>query len=80
MAGITGERAALAMRDYFLGPRVFRKDPRTHLQDFINASPLAHIGPVAPDFSAAARHQRLPGARQPGAAVRGGAQDQSGRP
>ena len=50
MAGITGERAALAMRDYFLGPRVFRKDPRTHLQDFINASPLAHIGPDAPDF------------------------------
>ena len=50
MAGITGERAALAMRDYFLGPRVFRKDPRTHLQDFINASPLAHVGPDAPDF------------------------------
>ncbi len=50
MAGITGERAALAMRDYFLGPRVFRKSPRTHLQDFIDASPLAHIGPDAPDF------------------------------
>ncbi len=50
LAGITGERAALAMRDYFLGPRVFRKDPRTHLREFINASPLAHISADAPDF------------------------------
>ncbi|MEO5654142.1 MAG: alpha/beta hydrolase [Marmoricola sp.] len=50
LAGITGEPAALAMRDYFLGPRVFRKDPRTHLNDFIKASPLAQISSDAPDF------------------------------
>ncbi len=50
MAGLSGERSALAMRDYFLGPRVFRKDPSRHLDDFVKASPLAHVSPDAPDF------------------------------
>jgi acetyl esterase/lipase len=50
LAGITGDKAAVDLRDYFLGPRVFKKDPRTHLDDFVKASPLAHVSPDAPDF------------------------------
>jgi acetyl esterase/lipase len=50
MAGLTGDKNALAMRDFFLGPRVFKKDPKEHLDDFVKASPLAHVGPDAPDF------------------------------
>lgn len=50
MAGITGDSAAVGMRDYFLGPRVFKKDPATHLEDFVKASPLAHVSADAPDF------------------------------
>jgi acetyl esterase/lipase len=50
LAGITGDKAAVSMRDHFLGPRVFKKDPRTHLDDFVKASPLAHVSPDAPDF------------------------------
>lgn len=50
LAGITGEPSALAMRDRFLAPWVFRKDPRTHLRDFVRASPLAHVSEHTPDF------------------------------
>ncbi|MDQ6687933.1 MAG: alpha/beta hydrolase, partial [Actinomycetota bacterium] len=50
MAGLTQERYAVGMRDHYLGPRVFKKDPRTHLEDFVQASPLAHVGGHAPDF------------------------------
>jgi acetyl esterase/lipase len=50
MAGITGDKAALALRDYYLGPRVFKKKPDTNLEDFVKASPLAHVSPNAPDF------------------------------
>jgi acetyl esterase/lipase len=50
LAGITGDKAAIAMRDYFLGPRVFKENPSTHLDDFVRASPLAHVSPDAPDF------------------------------
>ncbi len=50
LAGLTGDKAATDMRDYFLGPRVFKKDPSTHLDDFVKASPLAHVSPDAPDF------------------------------
>ena len=50
LAGLTGEKAALSMRDYFLGPRVFRKDPAIHLDEFVRASPLTHVSPAAPDF------------------------------
>jgi acetyl esterase/lipase len=50
LAGITGDKAAIALRDYFLGPRVFKKDPSTHLDDFVKASPLSHVSPDAPDF------------------------------
>lgn len=50
LGGITESRAAIDMRDRFLGPRVFGKDPRTHLDDFVQASPLAHVTEHTPDF------------------------------
>ena len=50
LAGLTGDRSAVEMRDYFLGPRVFRKDPQADPAAFELASPLAHVGPDAPDF------------------------------
>lgn len=50
LAGITEDPAAIAMRDTFLGPRVFGKNPRTNLDDFIKASPLAHVSEHTPDF------------------------------
>ncbi len=50
LAGLNGEKHAVAMRDYFLGPRVFKKDPAKHIDDFVKASPLAHVSPDAPDF------------------------------
>jgi len=50
LAGLTGERSAIVMRDEFLGPRVFKKDPAEHLDDFVAASPLAQVGKHAPDF------------------------------
>jgi acetyl esterase/lipase len=50
LAGLTGEKSAILLRDWFLGPRVFKKDPSKHLDDFVKASPLAHISPDAPDF------------------------------
>lgn len=50
LAGITEERAAVEMRDSFLGPRVFGKDPKTDLEDFVRASPLSHVAAHTPDF------------------------------
>ena len=50
LGGITGDRAALDMRDKFLAPRIFRKDPVEHLADFELASPISHVVPDAPDF------------------------------
>lgn len=50
MAGITGDRAMIWMRDAFLGPRVFKKNPSKHLADFENASPITHVSADAPDF------------------------------
>ena len=50
LAGITGDRSAIEMRDYFLGPRVFRKDPKEDLSDFELASPISHVVADAPDF------------------------------
>ena len=50
LGGVTGDRAAVAMRDKFLAPRVFRRDARTHLRDFELASPITHVVPDAPDF------------------------------
>ncbi len=50
LAGLTETQAAIDMRDRFLGPRVFHKDPRTDLDDFVQASPLAHVDEHTPDF------------------------------
>jgi acetyl esterase/lipase len=50
LGGITGDRSGVAMRDRFLGPRVFRKDPEEHREDFELASPIFHVAPDAPDF------------------------------
>jgi len=50
LAGITGDKNAIAMRDYFLGPRVFKKNPATDLEAFVEASPIAHVSHDAPDF------------------------------
>jgi acetyl esterase/lipase len=50
LAGVTGDRAAVAMRDKFLAPRVFGKDARRHLEEFELASPITHVVPDSPDF------------------------------
>lgn len=48
--GVTDDKTALAMRDTFLAPRVFKKDPKTDLAAFELASPLTHVSQDAPDF------------------------------
>jgi acetyl esterase/lipase len=50
LAGMTEHRSAVDMRDRFLAPWVFKKDPKTHLDDFVRASPLAQVDEHAPDF------------------------------
>ncbi len=50
MAGISGTKAAEGMRDFFLAPRVFKKKYAEDPEAFVDASPLAHITPDAPDF------------------------------
>jgi acetyl esterase/lipase len=50
LAGLTGDRSAVAMRDHFLAPRVFGKDPATDLDAFVRASPLSHAHGHTPDF------------------------------
>ena len=74
LAGLTGEKHALQMRDGFLGPRVFQKDPAKHLDDFDEGvAARAHL-PRRAGLLRAARRQRLPGQRLPGAHVRGAAE------
>jgi acetyl esterase/lipase len=50
MAGATGLRTSELMRDKFLGPRVFKKDPARDLEPFEQASPLLRVTADAPDF------------------------------
>jgi acetyl esterase/lipase len=50
LGGVTGDRAAVAMRDKYLGPRVFRKDPEADRAEFELASPITHVVPDSPDF------------------------------
>ncbi len=50
MAGITGDKAAIRMRDFFLARRIFKLDPAKNPEAFVLASPLAHAGPDSPDF------------------------------
>jgi acetyl esterase/lipase len=49
-AAVTGARAALQMRDRFLGPRVMLRDPREDLEPFEKASPLLRVRKDAPPF------------------------------
>jgi acetyl esterase/lipase len=50
LAGLTETVESIRMRDWFLGPRIFRKNAKTDLDDFVQASPLAHVETHAPDF------------------------------
>lgn len=51
MAGATGDPAAIAMRDGFLAPMIFKeKADDEHIADFEHASPLLQISADAPDF------------------------------
>ncbi|MDQ6641902.1 MAG: alpha/beta hydrolase [Actinomycetota bacterium] len=51
MAGATGDPAAVAMRDGFLAPVIFKeKADDAHIADFERASPLLNMHPDAPDF------------------------------
>ncbi|ROR91272.1 alpha/beta hydrolase [Nocardioides aurantiacus] len=50
VGGLTGDRPAVAMRDKFLGPKVFQRDPAEDHEIFEQASPLARVTPEAPDF------------------------------
>jgi acetyl esterase/lipase len=50
MAGLTGDRSAIEMRDKFLAPRVFSRDPKADAAEFELASPLSHVVPDSPDF------------------------------
>ncbi|MCW2857364.1 MAG: alpha/beta hydrolase [Marmoricola sp.] len=50
LAGLTGDKAAVEMRDMFLGPRIFKLNPKAHPEAFELASPIAHVTADAPDF------------------------------
>jgi acetyl esterase/lipase len=50
LAGLTGLRSAVALRDEFFAPWVFKERFRDRPDDFVRASPLAHVSPDAPDF------------------------------
>ena len=50
LAGLTGDRPAEQLRDGFLAPRVFKKDPVADREEFVRASPIAQISADAPDF------------------------------
>ena len=50
MAGSTGTKAALQVRDLFLAPRVMKTTWKKHPEVFEDASPILRITPDAPDF------------------------------
>lgn len=50
MGGVTGDKAAVQMRDRFLAPRVFRKRHADHREEFETASPIMQVSADAPDF------------------------------
>jgi len=50
MAGIDDDEFSTQARDMFYAPRIFKLDPKTHLEAFELASPLVHVRPDAPDF------------------------------
>ncbi|MFL6022431.1 MAG: alpha/beta hydrolase fold domain-containing protein [Marmoricola sp.] len=50
MAGLSGTKYDVEMRDRFLGPIIFKKDPKKDLAPFELASPITHVTEDAPDF------------------------------
>jgi acetyl esterase/lipase len=50
LAGVTGSKAALRLRDRFLAKRVLFTDPTEDLEPFEKGSPLLRVGPHAPPF------------------------------
>jgi acetyl esterase/lipase len=50
LAGATGSRSAIRMRDRFLAPRVFFEDPQRNIEPFEKASPVLRIRRDAPPF------------------------------
>ncbi|MFL6062561.1 MAG: alpha/beta hydrolase fold domain-containing protein [Marmoricola sp.] len=50
MGGVTGDKAAIEMRDLFLAPRIFKTSAREHPEVFELASPITHVDEDAPDF------------------------------
>jgi len=50
MAGLSGTKYDIEMRDRFLGPLIFKKNPKTHPEVFELASPMTHVTADAPDF------------------------------
>ncbi|HSV41307.1 MAG TPA: alpha/beta hydrolase [Nocardioidaceae bacterium] len=50
VAGATGRKAALQMRDQFLARRVFMADPASDLDLFERASPIVRVNAEAPPF------------------------------
>jgi acetyl esterase/lipase len=50
LAGATGTRASIRLRDRFVGPRIFQTSWKRHPEVFEAASPLLRITPDSPDF------------------------------
>ncbi|MBM9460622.1 alpha/beta hydrolase [Nocardioides sp. zg-536] len=50
LAGVSGLRSAELLRDTFLAPWVFKKDPVAAREEFEKASPLLRVNADAPDF------------------------------
>lgn len=50
LAGATGLRSAIGMRDHFLAPHVFLRDYAEDPDAFEAASPIVRVGPDAPDM------------------------------
>lgn len=50
LAGATGTRASIRLRDRFVGPRIFRASWAKHPEVFEAASPILRLTPDAPDF------------------------------
>jgi acetyl esterase/lipase len=50
VAGLTETQVSVDVRDRFVGPWVFRKDPQDNFDEFVQASPLAHVDEHTPDF------------------------------
>jgi acetyl esterase/lipase len=50
LAGLSETQNSVDLRDRFVGPWVFKKDPETDRDEFVQASPLAHVDEQTPDF------------------------------